>query len=892
MRRLPLYPDGIAAPAETAPAKTQNSGCTACPLHKGVNKVCMPPGETEATDDSEPTLLVLGGTPRQFDDINGEPFSSSAGLWIRKQVEPLWKGRVVYTYGLRCSVGASDSEDYKDESVEACRGYLRTVLAEVKPTRILMVGATAAEVLLGRRPYPQYVRTGYAHLESGAVAYFMPDPANGTMRNYYHTRDWRADVRKAMLDPLPPPPPVDAYVNLVETEEDALLAERRVFEHGSMAYDTEHSGGLHTEYFATDTVAVALTGTAECYVWDDGAYDDPDRRSPFDNPAIVAPLRRIVEDIPERVAHNGKVELKSCHVDARMGFTTRLDVVDTLVQRKVAHPDYAANLEVTEELVGMGGHKHRVKEEISRCVEIVKQVRAEAEAGHKHIPRTLPRPLQAALAYPGLDPKACAYGLMNPEVRATYCGSDAISTGLLKARTDEDVTDLGLQTVLKWLRRVPRTVAHIECAGMLVDKKQIRAVYSYVTKRLDKLAFQLAADGLKEPSKGAQVVEYLFEKHKLPVQGRTKTGQPSVDAAALDKLTKLKDKPAGVDAYIEWKKLDTLRIRYSLNLLDFIRADGRIHGSFNANGTETGRWSSSDPNLQNQPSRGDEAKMVKNIFVARKGYTLIQCDMSQIEYRVAALLARDTNWVKTFQDGKDLHTENALQACEAAWGITREDALKLPKGVFKKQLRSPAKTVGFGSLYGKVAVSFAKEWGLLLPNGKPDVDRAQRIVDALLPPGGGIRRWIEEQHKFVAANGYVTTYIDGKPARRRPLYGIADEDRGLSSAAERRSVNSSVQGTAADYMMRSLVTIVDWLEEDEVPAQVIGTVHDSVIIEVRNDYLDEVAWKCQAIMESWWCGEGDFAIPLKADLEHGPTWGQLQESHLDDHGHLVYTEEG
>ena len=236
-----------------------------------------------------------------------------------------------------------------------------------------------------------------------------------------------------------------------------------------------------------------------------------------------------------------------------------------------------------------------------------------------------------------------------------------------------------------------------------------------------------------------------------------------------------------------------------------------------------------------------------------------------------------------FQAGKDLHSENVLKACEAAWGITKEAALKLAKEEFKK-LRSAAKTVGFGTLYGKVAKSFAKEWDIPL-------EEAQRIVNALLPPDGGIMQWIDHQHRFVAANGYVTTFIDGKPARRRPLLNIADEDMYVRSSAERRAVNSAVQGTAADFMMRSLVEIVDLIEQDEIPACVVGTVHDSVIIEVRNDYLDEVAWKCQAIMESWWCGDGDKAIPLKADLEHGPTWGRLKESHLNDMGVLVYTDE-
>ena len=1174
MYKLPLYPEGRATVVDKATPKGHNPNCTDCDLHKDTVSVCMPPIRREATNpENTEVLLVISDNPRADEDRSGQPYTSRSGRWIRSSVEPLWDGPIVYTYGFRCATAGRIDTKIKDAHINACRGYLSGLIKAVNPSRVLMIGQTSSRMVLDRSPWPYSIRTGYAYLENGACAYFMPTPVKAMSNRFYH-RDWNEDIERALVNPMPPMPEYDASVNVIETEEEAEEACRQMLAHGSIACDTEFSGGLHTEFFEVDSLCVSLTNTWTVWAWSETALNKP---------GCVAPLRRVMEDPSvEFVAQNAKIEAKSLNLDKRLGFKIRDRYIDTLVRRKIAFPDVDASLGTMGELVGMGGHKGAMHEEVVRCRDIINRHRAEVKAGVNHIPGTLGRVLDAAVAYPGLDVDALVYALTNRDLRDTYCALDTVATGLLRPRTEEDLSNDGFRNVIDWMEQVPRAVSHIEMSGLLVDRRQVHMVHHYVNDQLDRLRQELANDGLMEPSKTDQVIDYLYVKHELPITKKTASGKPSVDKAALDKLP---DDHAAVAMYKEWKQLETIRSRYSLNLLDLVRADGRIHGSFNSNGTETGRWSSNNPNCftgdtevltpdgwvrfdqlideeskgvrrkvaqwddgvvtfveptsyikqegrdvleiktktqlhfkvtpdhrmlvknragnyverlaedypkssflqpqsgqyaggpgvclteadialmcaiqadgyytrcgavdfrftkdrkalrlrwaleqcgiefsyndassahrfyvsreqasrhielltdkcfrhdlilrmsreeldlfctesmfwdgcwerksmyaskhkdnadivqaayvltgrrakvrryenvrgsvswqvdvthhaegsrtenvsleplgkqtvycvsvpstyiitrcmgkcavvgncQNMPSRGSIAKAIKKMFVAPPGYTMIQCDLSQIEYRIAALISGDASWTKAFVDGHDLHRRNA-ELASFAWGLSQEEAEAMSTAEIKPY-RSLAKAVGFGLLYGKGVGSLAREWGV-------SKAEAQKVVDAIMSSAVELDQWIEDQHRFVYANGYVCTYIDGKEARRRPLYNAGSDDEGERAGAFRRAVNSTVQGSAADFMMRSLVEIVNWIEEDAIPARLICTVHDSAIIEVRNDYLVETCKIVQSIMQSWYCGD----IPLKSDLELGPSWGDLKDVHFTDDGRLVYSE--
>lgn len=860
MYKLPLYGQDHRVAAEKADPKRFNPHCNDCVLGEGPKNPCLGPMITSRPTGK--TLLVITDWPTAVEDDRGA-FMNSTNLWIRKAVEPLWEGTVVYTHGIRCAVSRSEKDDPPDAAFTACRGYLRTTLDAVRPARILIIGKSAGIALLDRAVHAPWVRGGYAYLSSGAVAYWMPEPSRAITNDLYG-RDWLEDARHALQDPLPQAPPWDAVALRIETPEDARQAAKRIKEHGAMAYDVEHSGGMYTRFFEVDCVGVNLTGTDDTYVWGRKALNDPE---------CAAILRDLIEDDSiEKGAHNAKVECESCAEDARIAAAIPVRMVDTLVTRKIGHPLVNAYLEDVAELVGMGGHKEEMEAAVKEAVEVIEHTREEWRDGRRHIPGTLPRLLEAALAYPAMDPRSLAYGAVCDDMRDTYVALDALTTGRAVPRVRQDVQLPGLARVCEEMSAVPRAVSHLERAGILVDRNQILMVASHAEKETKRLSMQLEADGLREPSKPDQVIEYLYGKHGLTPGGFSrKTGKPSVDKNALAKLPK--DHPA-VKLYSSWKTLETVRTRYGGNLLDFIRDDGRIHGYYNSNGTKTGRWSANDPNFQNQPSRGDLAKMVKRIYVAPPGKLFLQTDFSQLEYRVAAWISGDKNWTKAFQEGKDLHRQNA-ELASFAWGIPREVAMAMTD-VEMEPYRYKAKAVGFGLLYGKATFSLAKEWGVSL-------EEAQAVVDAIMGNSPEVAAWIESQHRFAYANGYVNTVIDGKPARWLPIYEARSMDEAERRQGARRAVNAPIQGSAADFMMRSLVATVDWLEGDHIPASIVATVHDSMLIEVEDAWAEDVARTTLSIMEQWDMGP----VPLKADLEVGRSWGTLKKAKFMD-GTLMF----
>jgi DNA polymerase-1 len=190
--------------------------------------------------------------------------------------------------------------------------------------------------------------------------------------------------------------------------------------------------------------------------------------------------------------------------------------------------------------------------------------------------------------------------------------------------------------------------------------------------------------------------------------------------------------------------------------------------------------------------------------------------------------------------------------------------------------RYKAKAVGFGLLYGKATFSLANEWGV-------SVEEAQAVVDAIMGNSPEVAAWIESQHRFAYANGYVNTVIDGKPARWLPVYEARSPVESERRQGQRRAVNAPIQGSAADFMMRSLVATVDWLESDNVPAKIVATVHDSMLIEVEDAWAEDVARTTLSIMEQWDMGP----VPLKADIEVGRSWGTLKKAKFME-GNLMF----
>lgn len=814
-------------------------------------------------------LLVVGNYPTRDSDAAGVPFSGETEVAVRGEIARLWKGKVVYTYAVRCAAGKTE---VSDRMIEECRGYLTHLVDQVKPARILALGTVAYWGLTGRKVSPVNIRRGYTYLSTETPVYPLI-PMGMMARNRFRYDHFVEDLDYALTS-TPPLPPWDAPYHLIETPEDAEEAVAELERYPSVTYDVEHSGPTHTEYFRVDTLSMAPTGHDKVWVWDEKALL---------RPGCVVPLRRVLENAEiEKVGQGVKVDITAVEEDPNINARFAGPVGDTLVWRKLDDPDVLGRLEYQSEMVGMGGHKEAMALALKDAVKTVEKTREEYDSDHLALPGMIFRPLEAAVHYKGLDPLSFAYGCVASTLRSQYCALDTVSTSRLAARIRPRVEE-SENLSRSWnilLKKGPETVSHIERWGFRADRRQIENVGRYVDGEMAKLQPKLEAHGVDfKLTQDTKLAEFLYEKLGLPVLKLTKPkngqpGNPSVGAPALEKL---KGRHPVVELILAYKEYETIGSRYAWGLMDHVRADGRIHCRFNLTGAKTGRWSSSDPNMQNIPSRNPLiSKMVKNIFTAAPGYTLVQLDYAQQEYRVASLLSGDQVMQQVFRDKLDLHRRTAEMISMDAWGIT-QSVMEGYTTAEMKPYRFDAKRVNFGTLYGLGATTLAADLGI-------SVNKAKKLIHLIMGQFTDLAAWIEDITRFCRRHGYVHTYFDGLPARWRPLWNIADIDDSAAAGARNAAINTPVQGTSADYMLRSLVEVVDLILSDGIPARVVGTVHDSMMLEIRNDWVEELTEMCVDIMQSWWCGD----VPLVADVEKGVKWGGMTEVKKDDDGVILW----
>jgi DNA polymerase-1 len=406
----------------------------------------------------------------------------------------------------------------------------------------------------------------------------------------------------------------------------------------------------------------------------------------------------------------------------------------------------------------------------------------------------------------------------------------------------------------------------VERVGAGCDIAAVDACGLYFQTRMREVSARLHAAGLTNPSSPDAVGRFLFATLGLAPPMKTKKG---ADSTAKKALVALSGKHPAVGDLLLWRKLSTLNNTYAVGLRKQIASDGRIHTSYVLDGTETGRMSSRQPNLQNIPrSDTPEGKMVKNCFVARPGHTLVQFDYSQLELRIAAMLSQDPDMLAIFNTPDpvtglfaDYHMATARIITPIIW---HDDWDRLSPDEQKKR-RTLAKPVNFGLLYGRGDRALAEEM-------HSTVAMAAKVRAAVLGHFRVLAKWIEGQVTLARKTGEIWTWWGGGPARRRPLLDVASPDDEARGTAERSSYNTPCQGTGSDFCLSSLVAVDRWLAEDGLPADVVLTVHDSLVLDVRDDAVAEVVPEVIAIMEGWNSG----GVRLRVDCEVGRAWGSLK----------------
>jgi len=344
-----------------------------------------------------------------------------------------------------------------------------------------------------------------------------------------------------------------------------------------------------------------------------------------------------------------------------------------------------------------------------------------------------------------------------------------------------------------------------------------------------------------------QLGHVLFEKLQLPVQKKTaKTKKYSTDVNVLKKLTAFPHKIPKL--ILRYRTLSKLKSTYLDALVKMVHPEtGRLHTSYNQTVAATGRLSSSNPNLQNIPIRGEEGREIRKGFVAQDGHLLVSADYSQIELRVFAHYSNDEAFMEAFRRDEDIHSRTAAEILDVNMGFVTSD------------MRRVAKAVNFGIIYGMGPKKLSEELGI-------DLKTAKNYISTYYERYSGVARYKETMIENARKHGFVTTLFN----RRRYLPDIQHGNQMIRAEAERMAVNTPIQGTAADLIKKAMINIHQRLIQEGFKTKMLLQVHDELVFEVPEEEMDAAVSMVREEME----GVYELRVPLKVDVDKGLNWDE------------------
>ena len=456
--------------------------------------------------------------------------------------------------------------------------------------------------------------------------------------------------------------------------------------------------------------------------------------------------------------------------------------------------------------------------------------------------------LAAYLADPGHNSYALAD--LSKRYLASTLPTDCENIALLAVQLREQLKEYEQLALYEELELpLAPVLAQMELSGITPDMELLAQLNEDMTARiaqLEKQAMEQAGEefNLKSPK---QLGIILFERLQLPVIKKTKTGY-STDAKVLEAL---EGKHPLIATILEHRKLAKLQSTYLDGLKPLVNAKtGRIHTHFQQTVTVTGRLSSTDPNLQNIPTRTEEGKQIRRIFVPGAGYDyLMSCDYSQVELRILACIAHDELLLDAFRHGQDIHARTAAEV----FGVPLDEVTH--------EMRSRAKAVNFGIVYGISDFGLAKQ----LDVGRKE---AAGYIESYFARYTGVKKYMEDIVAKAREQGYVSTLM----GRRRYLPDIRHSNFNLRSFAERTAINTPIQGTAADIMKKAMIDVERALEQAGCKSRILLQVHDELVLEVTEDERKRVAELVRATMQA----AASLEIPLLADVNFGKNWAETK----------------
>lgn len=445
----------------------------------------------------------------------------------------------------------------------------------------------------------------------------------------------------------------------------------------------------------------------------------------------------------------------------------------------------------------------------------------------------------------GKGKSACAICDIDNEKAAEFSSKEVFLISKLKKPLEEKLLENN-QTSLFYDMEMPllETLAYMQIYGMMVDKEKLVEFKKQLEVRNDELTnaiydiigYEFNINSTK------QLGEALFDKLALPAVKKTKTGY-STDA---DVLEKLRFKHEIIEYIIEYRLINKIKSTYVDGLLAVINPDTmRIHSSFNQTVTVTGRISSTEPNMQNIPVRHPLGREIRKMFVPREGWSFVDADYSQIELRILAHIADDKDMIKAFHDGVDIHA------------VTASQIMNIPLDQVTDQMRSAAKAVNFGIVYGIGEFSLSQDL-------KISVGAAKQYIQDYLKHYKGVCEYMEQIKLKAQDEGYVKTLFN----RRRYIPELKSSNHNLRAFGQRVALNTPVQGSAADIIKLAMVKVYKRLKEENLEAKLVLQVHDELIVEAPDSEVSKVKALLQEEMEN----VVSLSVKLKAEANVGKSW--------------------
>lgn len=399
------------------------------------------------------------------------------------------------------------------------------------------------------------------------------------------------------------------------------------------------------------------------------------------------------------------------------------------------------------------------------------------------------------------------------------------------------------------VRLIP-VVEEMEKRGIMVDQEKLKSLSDFLNREINNLGqqiFQMAGAefNLNSPQQLGQV---LFKKMSLSTDGLKKTPGGAISTSESELLKIQREHPI-IPLILNYRRLFKLKTGFCDALPKMVADDGRIHPCFHQLGTETGRMSCSNPNLQNIPQKTKEGRKIRECFVPTPGYLFLSADYSQVEMRIAASIANDKKMLDLFKQGKDIHT------------ITASQILEIPEKEVERDQRNLAKTLNFGILYGMGPHGLSERTRLSFAE-------AQSFINQYFQKFQGIAQYVEGAIETAKQKGFAETIL----GRKRFLPEINSRNTRIRRQAERMAINHPIQGSCADIIKMAMVKLAEQriLDDD---CWLLLQIHDELLFEVKKGKIKEKAKEIKEIMEN----VVRLKIPLKTEIKVGDNWGSLYE---------------